>query len=110
MEVFPIKDSQSSYILYVYAKPKSKKNKIGGWIKQGDQMALQIWIVDPPEGGQANKAIIELLATHLKVAKSTIKLVKGFSSRYKVLKIAPWNSLLEQKLPKCEKSLSLWPN
>jgi uncharacterized protein (TIGR00251 family) len=40
-----------------------------------------------PQDGQANRALIALLAEHFSVPKSTIKIVRGRSSRKKFLEI-----------------------
>lgn len=39
----------------------------------------------PPEGGKANRAVIELLSKALKVPKSSIEVVRGETSRNKVV-------------------------
>lgn len=41
-----------------------------------------------PEAGKANKAVLALLAEHLKVAPSTLELVHGSTSRTKVFRKA----------------------
>lgn len=87
-----------SKLLYIHAKPKSHKNRIGGWTVYNSHRLLSIYVVDPPENGKANQAIIALLADYLNIPKSTIDLVQGYTSRYKVFKIAPWNTTLEEKL------------
>ncbi|MFV0245394.1 MAG: DUF167 domain-containing protein [Qingshengfaniella sp.] len=45
---------------------------------------LRAWVTVPPEGGKANKAVQKLLAAHLGVPKSRLKLVRGAKSRDKV--------------------------
>lgn len=87
-----------SKFLYIHAKPKSHKNRIGGWTVCNSRRLLSVYVVDPPVNGRANQAIIALLADYLNVSKSTISLVQGHTSRYKVFKIEPWNATLEEKL------------
>lgn len=36
---------------------------------------------------QANEAVIKVLAEHFKTAKSNVEIVKGFTSRFKVIEI-----------------------
>ena len=48
---------------------------------------LKIKVTVPPEGGKANKAVVELLSKALKVPKSSIEIVRGESSRIKTVRI-----------------------
>jgi uncharacterized protein (TIGR00251 family) len=48
---------------------------------------LKIRIAAPPEGGKANRQVVELLSKTLRVPKSSIEIVKGETSRIKLLKI-----------------------
>lgn len=41
----------------------------------------------PPEGGKANKAVVELLAKVLKVPKRSVNIVRGETSRIKTVRI-----------------------
>jgi uncharacterized protein YggU (UPF0235/DUF167 family) len=41
----------------------------------------------PPADGEANKAVIEVVAKALSVAKSRVTIVKGHSSREKTLSV-----------------------
>jgi len=41
----------------------------------------------PPEGGKANRAVVELLSKTLKVPKSSIEIVRGETSRVKTVRI-----------------------
>jgi uncharacterized protein len=40
-----------------------------------------------PENGKANQAVIAILAGHFRVPKSSIKIVRGHSSRKKLISI-----------------------
>lgn len=48
---------------------------------------ITIYLNTAPVNGQANKALVKLLAEHFKVAKSNITIIKGLKSRYKTIKI-----------------------
>jgi uncharacterized protein (TIGR00251 family) len=48
---------------------------------------LKIRVTVPPEGGKANKKVVELLSKALKVPASNIEIVKGETSRIKLLRI-----------------------
>ena len=49
---------------------------------------LKVAVSKPPEGGAANRAVIELLADALKIAARQIQLVQGQSSPRKVVLIS----------------------
>lgn len=66
----------------VRVHPKARRNH-AEWGENG----LKIWVTAPPDSGQANTAVIELLAKRLRCAKSNIDIVRGQTSRDKVLRI-----------------------
>ena len=51
----------------------------------GDEVRIKIH--SRPEGGKANNELIELMSKKLKVPKSNIRIVKGLTSRNKVIEI-----------------------
>ncbi|BCW95564.1 MAG: DUF167 domain-containing protein [Fimbriimonadales bacterium] len=44
-------------------------------------------VVAPPADGEANRAVIRLLAEHFKVAPSRVRLISGATHRQKVFEI-----------------------
>jgi hypothetical protein len=68
--------------LSVRVFPKSKTNKVettpGGY---------RIRVTVAPEGGKANEAVIALLADHLGLAKSRLWVVRGVTSRDKLIEL-----------------------
>lgn len=46
-----------------------------------------IRVTAPPVKGEANKAMIKLLAQYFKVAKSEIDIIKGLTSKTKIINI-----------------------
>ena len=48
---------------------------------------LKIKVNQPPEEGRANKAVIEILADYFKVKKNSIRIIKGETSRNKIVEI-----------------------
>jgi uncharacterized protein len=78
----------------VKLSPRTKQNKIVGW--SGD--TLRIHVTAPPVDGKANLALIKFLAKEFKVAKSDIKIIKGETSRDKVLEIPKNIPTLQNKL------------
>ena len=65
--------------LRVKVTPKSSRNAL----VPGDP--VKVYVTTAPTDGQANKAVIEVVAANLKVAKSRIEIVRGHTSREKTL-------------------------
>ena len=65
----------------VRVQPKSSRNQVVGY--RGDTLRLRV--TAPPEGGQANEAVVSLLAKVLGIAKSRIEIVRGHASRDKMV-------------------------
>ncbi len=59
--------------------PKAKHNK---W-EIGDDGVLKCYLKSPPEDGKANRELIALLSSALKIPKSFISIVSGHTSRLK---------------------------
>lgn len=47
---------------------------------------VRVYVTVVPEGGKANKAVVKLLAKSLGIAKSTLELIRGETSRDKVFR------------------------
>ena len=75
-----MKDSQK--IFNIRVTPHAKQNKV---VENED--VLRVYTTVVPENGRANSAVIELLAKHLDVPKSRIKIIKGLTARDKVVAI-----------------------
>ncbi|MDB5214752.1 MAG: hypothetical protein JWO86_2679 [Myxococcaceae bacterium] len=67
----------------VHAKPRAKKSKIVG--ERGD--AVEIALAAPPVDGAANEELVRLLAEVLGVPKRDIELVRGDTSRAKLVAV-----------------------
>jgi len=70
-------------ILTVHVKPNAKQESLE-WM---DEDTLKISVTVPPEKGKANKAVVELLAKELNIAKTTIELIRGGTTRIKQFKV-----------------------
>ena len=66
----------------VHAKPRAKKSAILGTRTEG---ALDVSIAAPPVDGAANDELVRLLAKALGIPKAGIRVVRGESSRHKVV-------------------------
>jgi uncharacterized protein (TIGR00251 family) len=70
-------------LLPVRVQPRAGRNEVVGW--QGT--ALRVRVTAAPEAGQANQAVIDLLAAALGVPRSSVELVKGAKSRDKLVRV-----------------------
>jgi uncharacterized protein (TIGR00251 family) len=75
--------SQSYISIKVRVQPRASKDEVLGY--QGD--ALHLRVTAPPEAGKANEAVVSLLAEVLDVAKSQIRIVRGHTSRDKLISV-----------------------
>ena len=69
--------------IFVRVKPNAKVDEIESI--NGSHYAVRLKAT--PVQGKANEALIALLAEHLDIARSRIRLISGFSSRQKVIEI-----------------------
>ena len=70
--------------LVVRVIPRSSLNKIVGKMANG---SIKIKLTAPPADGKANEALVELLSEEFNKPKSKIRIIKGFTSRSKVIEI-----------------------
>ena len=67
----------------VHVQPRASRNAIAG-MKDG---ALRIAVTAPPVDGEANAAVVALLAKKLGVPKRDVSVVQGETSRHKVIEV-----------------------
>jgi uncharacterized protein (TIGR00251 family) len=72
------------WLLSVRVQPGAKRTEVAG--EYGDQ--LRIRLAAPPVDGKANSALLTFLAQELGVPKSMVSLIRGDSSRSKLVRIA----------------------
>jgi len=71
-------------VIAVRVTPRSSKPGIGGWREGADgRRELEIRVAAAPTDGEANAAVVKLLAKELGVPKSSIEIVSGETSRHK---------------------------
>jgi hypothetical protein len=68
----------------VRVKPGSKK---GSLVQPSLDGELLVYVREPAMQGKANKAVIELLAEYYDMPKSNIEIIRGHSSRTKLISI-----------------------
>jgi uncharacterized protein len=82
--MIPISDSPGGATFTVKVHPRARKNAISGEL--GD--ALKLSLTSPPVDGRANEACIEFLSKLLNVARSSVTIAAGETSRRKVIRVA----------------------
>jgi len=65
-------------------KTNAKKNAV----EQAADGSLRVLVKAPPQEGRANEAVIETLAGHFRVPKSSVAIIAGFKSKRKIIRIA----------------------
>jgi uncharacterized protein (TIGR00251 family) len=79
-----IQEHDGSVTLDVLVQPRASRAKIGP-VHDG---RLKVAVTSPPVDGEANAAVIELLAKALGVSKGSVEVIAGASSRRKTVRIA----------------------
>lgn len=82
MEI-PFKRSKKGITIKIKVDPKSTQSGISGVV--GD--VLKVKVHAPPIRGEANKELIEILSDKFRIKKTAIKILKGNSSRDKIVEI-----------------------
>lgn len=88
--------------------PKSSKEAVDGVVETPDGPAFQARVRALPEDGAANRALEELVARWLGVAKHTVSLARGGKSRLKSVRISgdpdALDRLLQDRISKLKKT------
>ena len=79
----PFKKTKRGITIKISVHPKSTHRGISGI--SGD--VLKIKVNAPPVGGAANKEVIEILSDKFHIRKTAIKIIKGLTSRNKVVEL-----------------------
>ena len=69
--------------IFVKVKPNARKNEV----KKIDTEHYMISTTATPENGKANESIIELLADFFRIGKTKINIVKGLTTKEKIIEI-----------------------
>ena len=78
----------------VRLQPRASKDEVLGF----EAGVLKARVTAPPEDGKANAALLELLSGVLKVPKTSLSVVKGQSSRNKVVACGLESPEIERKI------------
>jgi uncharacterized protein YggU (UPF0235/DUF167 family) len=69
--------------IYVTAKPNARENKV----EKHDDIHFTVSVQAAPVQGKANIAVIETLADYFDITKSRIVILRGQTSREKIIEI-----------------------
>lgn len=87
-------------IIAVRVTPRSAKPGIGGWREGADgREELEVRVAAAPTHGEANAAVIKLLAKELGVSKGAIEIFSGETSRHKRIALPLDESELRARFP-----------
>ena len=75
-----IKETNDGVIVNIKISPNAKKNEI---IKTPEETKIKI--TAQPIDGKANKSLIEFLSKNFKIPKTSIKILKGETSKEKTI-------------------------
>jgi uncharacterized protein (TIGR00251 family) len=79
----PYKKTEKGITVRVKVRPRSSRKGIGG-VAGG---VVKVYLTSPPVDGAANEQLIEVLSKELKVRKGAVRILKGLSSRDKIVAI-----------------------
>ncbi|HET7565355.1 MAG TPA: DUF167 domain-containing protein [Gemmatimonadaceae bacterium] len=83
MSELPVQDRTGGVRFRVRVQPRASRSDIDG-VRDG---VLRVRLMNPPVDGAANEALVELLADTLDVAKRSVHIVAGATSRTKVIDV-----------------------
>ena len=69
--------------IFVKVKPNARKNEV----KKIDENHYEITTTATPENGKANASVVELLADFFRIGKTKIHIVKGLTTKEKIIEI-----------------------
>lgn len=69
--------------IFVRVKANASQDKV----KENGNGRFEVWTKQRPLEGKANKAVLKLLAGHLKIPASTLSIASGVKSREKVVRV-----------------------
>lgn len=72
----------------VRVTPNAGANQIKSDLQADGSILLRVMVTATPEDGKANDAVIKLMAKHFGVAKSRLSIIRGQTSRDKLIRIA----------------------
>ncbi len=94
-----ITTNENGFTLAVKVQPRASRDEIVG----GDGAELKIKVTAPPVDSAANDAVIRLLAEALDCPRNALAIIRGKSSRHKVIAVNGSGTTLADALKKISK-------
>ena len=69
--------------LDIHVQPRASRNSV----EVAAYGTVKVRVTAPPDKGKANDAVVKLLAKRLGVSKSAVRIVRGHTSRNKVVQV-----------------------
>lgn len=82
--------------LAIKVQPNATRTEFSGWLDDG---TLKVRIQSPPQDGKANKALLQFLAKETGVSKNQISILRGETSRQKVIAFRELSPSQWQRIP-----------
>ncbi len=79
----PYKKTKDGIVIEVKVEPRSSKKGIAGVMDN----VLKVKLTAPPVEGEANEQLVEVISEVTGVRKSNIRIVRGLSSKRKIVEI-----------------------
>ncbi len=79
----PFKKTKDGIVIEVKVEPRSSKKGIAGVMDN----VLKVKLTAPPVEGEANEQLVEVISEVTGVRKSNIRIVRGLSSKRKIVEI-----------------------
>jgi uncharacterized protein len=79
----PFRKTKEGIAIEVKVEPRSSRKSIAGVMDN----VLKVKLTAPPVGGEANEQLIEVISDATGVRKSAIRIIRGHSSKKKVVEI-----------------------
>ena len=84
----PLRQTPKGLFLHIRATPKAGRDEVAGLVANAaGQKSLAVKVTKPADRGEANLAVIAVLAKVTGVAKSSFRLASGETSRDKVIEV-----------------------
>ena len=80
-------NDQQQAMLQIRVTPKASANRIRIEERENEKLLVQVDVTVAPEDGKANKQVVKLLAKELNLPKSALSIVRGLTSRNKMIMI-----------------------
>ena len=84
MIALPHKKTKNGIALEIKVEPRSSKRCIAGTM---DNHIVKVKLTAPPVDDAANEQLIEVIAEEFRIKKSQIKIIRGHTSKRKVVEI-----------------------